>query len=47
MHPALGLWIVGLGLIIASWYIPNSGGYLALGVVCCIVGTVFGLRSGR
>jgi membrane-bound ClpP family serine protease len=45
MHPAVALWIIGLALIIVSWYIPNGLGYGVLGVIALIVGTIIGLKS--
>ncbi len=45
MHPTVGLWVIGVALIIASWYIPNGFGYEMLGVLAIIAGTVMGLMS--
>lgn len=45
MHPTVWLWLIGLILIIISWYIPNSGGYLIIGVITLAFGIIWGLRS--
>jgi membrane-bound ClpP family serine protease len=45
MHPTVALWIIGIALVVASWYIPSGTGFLVLGVLALIFGTVLGLRS--
>ncbi|MCS4537281.1 MAG: hypothetical protein HYY67_00275 [Thaumarchaeota archaeon] len=45
MHPTIALWIIGIALIVASWYIPDGIGFLILGIVSLVVGAVLGLRS--
>ena len=47
MHPAVALWIIGIVLVSASWYVPNSGGLFWLGALTLLIGAAIALKGSQ
>ena len=46
VHPTVGLWLLGVVLIVIGWYVPNGSGFEFIGALALIAGTIIGLMGG-
>ena len=45
MHPTPALWIIGIVAIAIGWYVPGAWGFIVIGALALIVGTLIGLKG--